>query len=238
MSRDLHKFPRLYVSSRLQVGQDIALTSDQAHYLKTVLRLEEGASVRVFNDRDGEFLLRLLPGGKKQAVGICEAQIKSPPEHVPEVHLYFAPIKKNRLDFLIEKAVELGVTQFHPVLSERTDVRKLNDERVRAQIIEAAEQCERLDLPQVHDLTPLPVAVRGAPHNIFAALEREDHLPSLKAHQIAFPAAVLIGPEGGFTPDEVNFLSAEKHVIPVSLGPRILRSETAALKMISCLSDT
>ena len=228
------KLPRLYVDQNLTEGISVTLTGGQAHYLKTVLRREAGRKIRLFNGRDGEWLGEVTVLSKKEAAVKLTMQTRTRPEKTGAVHLLFAPLKKQRLDFLIEKGVELGATDFHPVLTARTEVRKLNTERITAQITEAAEQCERLDRPVLHDFIPLErkLTAWDAALPLFACLEREE-APYIST--IVFPQdrAFLIGPAGGFENQEKERIKARDFVRPVSLGETLLRAETAALKCLS-----
>ncbi|HEY8191628.1 MAG TPA: 16S rRNA (uracil(1498)-N(3))-methyltransferase [Alphaproteobacteria bacterium] len=221
------KLPRLYVESGLSAGGIITLPQEQAHYLRNVLRIGAGGRVRLFNGRDGEWAATVETSGKKEVSLRPEKKLKDQPPPPREVRLFFTPIKKARMDWLVEKAVELGVTHLHPVLTQNTDVRAINEERVRAQIIEATEQCERMDIPVLAPLQPLFTAIQE--HKILACVERTDAPPLHKVLPPSGPVAILIGPEGGFSAEEKEKLSAAPSVGIVSLGPRILRAETAAL---------
>jgi 16S rRNA (uracil1498-N3)-methyltransferase len=229
MSKAQTKAPRLYVDHDLAVGIDTPLSSDHAHYLLSVMRKNDGDAVRVFNGRDGEYLGEIKRIGKKDAVLKIAEKIQGQPETIRATHLYFAPIKKDRLGFLIEKATELGVTDFHPVMTDHTENRHFKHDKVIRQIVEAAEQCERLDMPHLHDITELS----DLPDDqIYAAIERQDakiFCPQSNYDDIA----ILIGPEGGWSEKEIQSLQSRPSIIPVSLGPRILRAETAALFMLS-----
>lgn len=235
--------PRLYVSAVLSTGESISLDQNQAHYLRNVLRRSEGDEIRLFNGHDGEWRAELTELAKKRASVECKERLREQIGLKRPVHLYFAPIaKKERLSFLIEKSVELGVTALHPVITERTEARKIHMGRLRSQIIEAAEQCERLDLPIISDARALPaILAEWSPQiSLFAALERmSGEAPDLKEIHDKISAgqeiAVLIGPEGGFSAAETVLIEATKGVQVVSLGPIILRAETAALKALSFL---
>lgn len=238
-----HKLPRLFTESPLSEGCAAVLDTAQTHYLKNVLRKQEGEHLRVFNGKDGEFTAHIEKLGKKEAIIRLEALFLPQPPAAPPVHLVFAPIKKARLDMLIEKAVELGASDLHPVLTERTENRHLNTERLNAQITESLEQCERLARPRLHPLQKLEKLIpTWQSPVIFACLEREDALPLTEAlnSMTAQGAALLLGPEGGFTPKEISYLTAAKNCRPVSLGPAILRAETAvfyALSLVSARSE-
>lgn len=230
MSHDLSKSPRLYVSADLSSGASVVLPEPQAHYLKHVMRADTGAPVRLFNGRDGEWHATIALLDKKKAVLALQAQTRRQPEPRRPVHLLFAPIKKARMEWLIEKAVELGATDLHPVITNHTEVRDINAERTRAQIIEAAEQCERLDIPALHDIMPLKAKLGAWPQNIplMIGLERADAPALPQALPENGPRAFLIGPEGGWSAEEREFPGNLPFLKPVSLGPDILRAETAA----------
>lgn len=228
------KSPRLYSPVALKANMPVEIASpDQAHYLKNVLRKNAGDVVRVFNGNDGEWLCTIENLNKKAIIIFPLEQIKIQTSLKREIHAYFAPIKKNRMDFMIEKAVELGVTHLHPVLTQNTETRKINEERVKAQIIEAAEQCERLDIPQLLPLTPLDKALAKRSETIYAAIERGDYPLAHTVLDSQGHIAMLIGPEGGFTQDEIAALLKNPNIKGVSLGENILRAETALLKMLS-----
>ena len=232
----IYKYPRLYLNASFLDGSEIALTPEHAHYLKTVLRKNKGDMVRVFNGHDGEWVGEIGSLAKKNGSLVLTKQIKVQPEPQPRVHMFFAPIKKQRMDMLIEKAVELGVDALHPVITNRTENRKLKEERVRAQIIEASEQSERLDIPVLHDPVSLSDALLksgdwGVP--FYACIERDLDTKPISSLNFEYGAAFLIGPEGGFDDSEIQMLSECSNVERVGLGDRLLRCETAA---IVCLS--
>lgn len=237
--KDFHTLPRLYTESALTVQAAAVLDTPQTHYLKNVLRRKEGDSLRLFNGRDGEFSATLEKIGKKEAIARINDQIMPRPPAPPRIHLVFAPLKKARMDMLVEKAVELGATDLHPVLTERTENRHLNLERLNAQAIEALEQCERLEKPAIHPpekLETLLARWQGPP--LLACIERAE-APFLA--DILMPGdraahAVLIGPEGGFSPRETDMIMKVQACRPVSLGPVILRAETAVFYVLSLIS--
>ncbi len=234
MSDETFKLPRLYTENNLMDKGVIALDVGQAHYLHNVLRRKEGASVRVFNGKDGEWL-GTLQGLKKKSGNIAlEKQLIVQPAHTKRVHLLFAPIKKNRMDWMIEKAVELGATDFHPILTQNTEVRKIKQERITSQIFEAVEQCERLEIPTLHAVKKLETILNDWPKDteILACLERYEGLPLQNNYK---DVALLIGPEGGFTTEEKNKISQK--ATSITLGNQILRSETAALKALSIINS-
>lgn len=235
MSHDLSKAPRLYVTADLHNGASIVLADTQTHYLKNVMRMDVGDSIRLFNGHDGEWHASIETFEKKKTVLALVALIRpQPPERRP-VHLLFAPIKKPRLEWLIEKAVELGATDLHPVITQHTEMRQINTERTAAQIIEAAEQCERLDIPRLHDIAPLKTKLGAWPKDtpLLVGMERAD-APSLRSSIPASgPLAFLVGPEGGFSIEERGWPESLPFLKPVSLGPDILRSETAVTYMLA-----
>jgi 16S rRNA (uracil1498-N3)-methyltransferase len=240
--------PRLYVAPDLAGGGDLVLDGDQAHYLTRVMRLEAGDPVRVFNGRDGEFAAVLAASTKSSATLRLSAQMR-PQAPVPDLWLLFAPLKKARTDFLVEKAVELGAAEIRPVLTERTDADTVRTDRLQRLAIEAAEQTERLDVPPVREAVKLHTALEHWPADrilIFADEAGDDQArpwggEAGRATPMADvlrtladgPGAILIGPEGGFAPAERKRLRELTFVRPVGLGPRILRAETAAVAALT-----
>lgn len=226
--------PRLFVDTALAVDEEIVIDSGQANYLVRVLRLKAGAQVKLFDDKTGEWLAELAHIGKRDAILRVEGKLRDR-EDVPNLWLCFAPIKKGRIDWLAEKACELGVARLVPVRTRRTIVDKLKPDKLRAHLIEAAEQCERTALPELAELTPLNAMLADWPEDrtLFYAAERGggSFRKALVAHE--GPAAILIGPEGGFTDEEDQAIRALPQAAPVSLGPRILRADTAAAAAIS-----
>ncbi len=214
---------RLYLTQTLNTGQIIELTKDQRHYLEKVLRLEAGEHFFGFNGLDGEWKVTF-----DKPLYRCTKHMRLPLLIKPS-WLAFAPIKHDPMGFLIEKATELGVTDFQPILSERTNSHRINIDRLAKNAQEAAQQCERLDIPTVHNPLPLTGFLNNLPKDIhwYAALERSDR----DTIDIQFPTGFIIGPEGGWSPQEQLLL--KKCTQPISLGKNILRAETAA---IVCLS--
>lgn len=229
MDLEFKKLPRLYVDCVLALHAPFALDTAKAHYFRTVLRRQEGHLFRVFNGRDGEYLAEITALSKKDGEATPQKKIQDQPSSARALHLLFAPIKKQRMDFLIEKAVELGVTDLHPVITAHCEVRKINPERIQAQITEAAEQCERMTIPILHDICALKEKLAGKlpPVPVLWCAERlEAPLLSTKSENAQ---GFLIGPEGGFDDQEVKILSNTPGIVPVSLGNTIYRAETAAL---------
>lgn len=232
-----YRLPRLFVTDDLVQGEITTLGEENTHYLKNVLRRKDQSEIRVFNGRDGEFLAKLDFSDRKIARIKIGQNIRAQKQRLSDIHLVFALIKKDRMDFMIEKAVELGVTHFHPVVTRQTVIRDLNLSRLERQICEAAEQCERLDQPALNPLLKIEELLKDWPDHIplYAAIERVD-APYIAAIALeAGPHALLIGPEGGFSDEEKDFLSHNEKIKSVNLGPQILRAETAALFGLSVI---
>jgi 16S rRNA (uracil1498-N3)-methyltransferase len=225
---EMHTAPRLFVTGTLASGGEIAGSAAQAHHLGTVLRRAAGDTVRLFNGSDGEFAARIVALKRDRVVFEAGEQLR-PQAPEPDVWLVFAVLKRDATDLVVEKATELGVAALLPVFTERTQAARVNLERLRAIAGEAAAQCERLTVPVVEAPRALPDVLGGWPaeRRLAAALERVA-APPLDAPQAA-PAALLVGPEGGFTPRELDVLGATPFIQPVSLGPRVLRADTAAI---------
>ena len=224
--------PRLYVTSSLGHGALVELDASQSNYLGNVMRLKEGDRLLLFDGASGEWLAEVAEVGKKRmALSVVEPTRGQ--ERVPDLWLAFAPIKKGRVDWLVEKAVELGVARLLPVITQRTIVDKLNLERMRAHIIEAAEQCGRTALADIDEPLKLDAFLksRDTSRTLYFADESGGH-HAAAAFQPG-PALILTGPEGGFTADEAKVIRAAQNARAISLGPRILRAETAALAAIS-----
>lgn len=227
---------RLHVTETLGPAREIRLLGDRAHYLRHVLRLREGDALRLFNAEDGEWRAELRRTARHEVellVGTC---LRHPADE-PGPTLVFAPIRRNRLDWLVEKAVELGAARLVPVLTRRTVVKPESSTRLEAIAREAAEQCERLTVPTIEPPRPLTdwLAARKVGEPFLVALERDpDAHPLATALAPGRPPIFLVGPEGGFALEERALLLAAPAVRPVSLGPRILRAETAALYGLAC----
>jgi len=228
---------RLHVEAPLAAGATVALDADRAHYLLHVLRLKPGAAVALFNGRDGEWRASLAEAGKRGAALAVEAQLR-PQAAEPDLWLCFAPIKSGRIDFLAEKAGELGAAVLQPVLTRHTDVARVNTDRLRANAREAAEQCERLSVPAVQEPVDLArlLAVWDSQRILYVCSESGSAPPfaEVLAARAPGPAAVMIGPEGGFARLELDELARHPFVLRVGLGPRILRAETAAVAALAC----
>lgn len=227
--------PRLHLEAPLSADHDIALSREQGHYLSHVLRLVAGDAVEVFNGNDGAWLAYLTEAGKKAVSIRCERRVSDvlPP---PDIDYLFAPLKHARLDYMVQKATELGVRRLRPVMTARTIAERVNLDRMRANAIEAAEQCNLVFVPDVMEPQPLAKIIAGwdaARRLIFCdeTGERKGTLGQLAG--LSLPAAVLVGPEGGFTDEERRLLKAQAFVTGISLGPRILRADTVAIAALA-----
>ena len=224
---------RLYVDQPLGMGQAVAIGPDAANYLFNVMRLGKGAVVALFNGRDGEWGAELAETGKRQGIAVCQAQT-APQVMPPDLWLMFAPVKKERTAFVVEKAVELGVARLMPVGTRHTNSERWRVDKQTAHAIEAAEQCGATFVPEVCDLQPLDRVLASWPEgrSLYWADETLAQAAGQTAALAAGPAAILIGPEGGFSDEEKTRLRALPFVRPINLGPRILRAETAALAAV------
>ena len=233
--RENYTLTRLFVEAALSEGEKVELPKEQAHYLRNVLRKGEGDAVRVFNGESGEWRADISALSKRSAELTIKQQLREP-QACPDITLCFAPIRKHRTAFIIEKATELGVRTLQPVITARTQFPKFNVQKARLQAIEAAEQTERLDIPAIMKTQKLDALLDAwdETRTIIFADEAGDALPVANALKtLKDPAAILIGPEGGFTPQERELLRSQSFVKPVSLGPRILRADTAALSLLT-----
>ena len=224
---------RLFVEPTLTAGASVPLTPGQAHYLGHVMRRSSQDEVVLFNGRDGEWTGRLSHLHRDR--GSCEVGERlRPQESGPDAWLLFAPLKRDATELVVEKATELGVSEIHPIITARTSMRGLNLERLDAIAIEAAEQCERLTVPRIFPSMPLHEVLGSWPveRALVAAMEREPASPVRPATR---PCALLVGPEGGLTPAELDALRRTPFIVPASLGPRILRAETAAIAGLALL---
>ena len=223
--------PRLFVDQRLTQGAAISVDGERVHYLRNVMRLRHGHQVRAFNADDGEWLGKLAELERHRAiVELVEQRRKPHLEAGPT--LIFAPMKRNRLEWLVEKAVELGVGSFQPVLTEHSVVELSKPQRLLARIIEAAEQCERLSVPVILD--PLSLQHVSPSGTMLFADEKGYAVPVYQSLKAELPESLLVGPEGGFSQSERQALRERPNVVPISLGPHILRAETAAIALLSC----
>lgn len=231
---------RLYVEAPLAAGATVLPSAEQHHYLRNVMRTLSGAAVRLFNGRDGEWLASVESLGRKSAALAVTAQTRrQQPE--PDLWLCFAPVKKARIDFIAQKASELGVSALQPVLTRHTRVARVNEARLRANAIEAAEQCARLTVPAVFSTVKLDALMTGWPADRHVLLldETQTDIPIVdtlrrRGDTRGRPWAVFVGPEGGFAPEELDLLRGFPNVTPVGLGGRLLRADTAAVAALSC----
>ena len=230
---------RLYVDSDLAGGAQIVCDADQANYIRNVLRLKAGDAIIVFNGCDGEWRSEIGEAGKRGVTLRVGEQVR-PQEDGPDIDYLFAPLKRARLDYMVQKATEMGVARLRPVLTHRTVAERVNIERMRANAIEAAEQCGILRIPEVREPVKLDHVLAGwnvARQLIFCDEASEERCPfTTLAGLQPGPLALLIGPEGGFDDAERALLSSKPLVTRISLGPRILRADTAAVAALALVN--
>jgi 16S rRNA (uracil1498-N3)-methyltransferase len=232
--------PRLFVEESLSANAEVPLTREQAHYLTGVLRMNSGDAVRAFNGRDGEWLAYLTSVTKKSAALRCE-KLEGAAKLPPDIDYLFAPLKHARLDYMVQKATELGARRLRPVMTNRTVAERVNIERMRANVVEAAEQCNLVHVPEVLEPEKLEKVLGGWDHSralVFCDETMGETNPLESLGDMKMPAAVLVGPEGGFTSDEIKLLKSLPFVCPISLGPRILRADTAAIAALALMQAT
>ncbi|WP_034997441.1 16S rRNA (uracil(1498)-N(3))-methyltransferase [Beijerinckia mobilis] len=242
MSRYDFSAPRLFLDAPLQVGARVQLEKQQSHYLCNVLRLAAGDAVLVFNGNDGEWRAVLTACGRK-AIELNIEQQTRPPEPPNDLHYLFAPLKHARLDYMAQKAVEMGAGRLQPVLTRRTQTERLNLDRLQANAIEAAEQCGILALPTIGEPVRLDAYLERRADGRILVFCDEDAPPvsplpllreALRPKGVpCLPTDVLIGPEGGFAPEEREKLLGTPNHVRISLGPRILRADTAAVAVLA-----
>lgn len=226
---------RIFLDCNLHEGAIHVLSSDQSHYLAHVLRHKVGDKLIVFSEESGEFEAEIIDI-KKKAVTISIGTMRRAPMPLPDLWLCFAPVKKNQTDLIVEKATELGVARIIPILTHYTNSERVRTDRLKKIAIEAAEQCEALAIPRIDEPVKLDACLQNfvKTRQIIFCDERSESgsglnlLSNLKAK----PSAIFIGPEGGFSPEERGVF-LEKNALQLSLGPRILRAETAALAAIT-----
>ncbi len=225
---------RLYVDQALAAGQPVVVNADQANYLFNVMRLGRGAAVALFNGRDGEWLARVAEAGKRSGILLPERQT-APLRLPPDLWLIFAPLKKARTDFIVEKAVELGAARVMPVQTRHTNSERIRQDRLQAHALEAAEQCGATFVPEVSELISLDKLLSGWPTDrnlLWCDEAMVGQAPALSGAR-GQKWAILIGPEGGFSADEQARLRALPQIRPLALGPRILRADTAAVAALA-----
>lgn len=241
MPRSHKSLSRIYVESPLAAGEPLTLGREQSNYAISVMRLGAGDSVILFNGRDGAWLSRITDPNKKHAALTPEVQTAHQTPVSP-LWLGFAPLKVGRLEYLIQKATEMGAGVIQPVMTAYTQGKPPRTDKMEAQAIEASEQCEVLSIPQIAPEVTLAALLKNWQHDhglrrlVFA----DEAAPSSSPHQAlsdldGLPVGLLIGPEGGFSDEERNLLHAQSFVVPISLGPRILRADTAAVAALAVL---
>jgi len=244
MPRTYKSFSRLYVANDLRQNAALMLGHDQTTYLLSVLRMKAGDSVILFNGRDGAWLAKITDPHRKGATVelVVQTAHQTPPS---DLWFGFAPLKTGRLDYLVQKATEMGAGTIQPVITRFTQISKLKADKLHANIIEAAEQCEVLTVPRLADEVTLADLLRDwrQVHGLRRLVFCDEAAPSAGPTQTlswleGLPVGVLIGPEGGFSDEERQLLLAQPFVIPVSLGPRILRADTAAVAALALVQAT
>jgi 16S rRNA (uracil1498-N3)-methyltransferase len=228
--------PRVYLDAPLAAGQAVSFDRAQANYLLNVLRLKHGDALLLFNGRDGEWQARLAGTGKRALTAVIGERMREQPRP-SDLHFLFAPLKHARLDYLVQKAVEMGAARLQPVITRHTQVARVNLDRMRANVIEAAQQCGILTLPEVAEPVTFKAAIGPADTDrllVFCDEDAEvkDPMAALAA-RAGLPLAVLIGPEGGFAEEERDALLKRPNVVRIALGPRILRADTAAVAALA-----
>ena len=227
---------RLYVAGDLGEGVAVTLDEGQTHYLLHVLRAETGNLVSLFNGRDGEWLAEITAAAKRGVTATCRRHTQAQ-RGTPDIWLAFAPVKKTPSDYLVQKAADLGVSVLQPVFTRRTIVGRINEERMAANAVEAAEQSGRLTVPEVRSGISFDKLLASWPQDrrLLFCDEGGDAKSMTQAARESRggPSAILTGPEGGFDPQERAALRALPFVVPVTLGPRILRADTAALAALA-----
>jgi 16S rRNA (uracil1498-N3)-methyltransferase len=250
MPRYDYRTPRIFIDGPLASGIEVALDRDQTNYLRNVLRLKQGDAVLLFNGRDGEWRAVLSGTGRRALTAELGERMREQPRP-GDLHFLFAPLKHARLDYMVQKAVELVASRLQPVLTRHTQVARVNAERMRANAVEAVQQCGILTLPEVAEPVAFKTVAGGSDSArllvfcdedaevkdpvaaLAAARARPSALLPVAAAATAMPMAVLIGPEGGFSEDEREALLQRPNVVRISLGPRILRADTAAVAALT-----
>jgi 16S rRNA (uracil1498-N3)-methyltransferase len=229
--------PRLHVAQKLAEATEVMLPREQAHYLTGVLRLVAGDALRAFNGEDGEWLAYLANVTKKSVSLRLEKRVQDA-KLPPDIDYIFAPLKHARLDYVVQKATELGARRLRPVMTARTVAERVNLDRMRANVVEAAEQCNLVHVPEVLEpekFERLLATWESGRSLVFCDETLGASNPVKSLENLKLPAAVLVGPEGGFTPGEIKLLKSHGFVTAISLGPRILRADTAAIAALTLI---
>jgi 16S rRNA (uracil1498-N3)-methyltransferase len=230
------RIPRVYLDTPLASRQQVPFDRDQANYLQNVLRLKRGDELLLFNGRDGEWQAHLAGAGKRALSAVVGERKREQPAPA-DLHFLFAPLKHARLDYLVQKAVEMGASRLQPVMTQHTQVTRINLDRMRANVIEAAQQCGILSLPEVAQPVEFKAMAGRDPDRLLVFCDEDaevqDPVAALAAARARQPLAVLIGPEGGFAETERAALLKRPHVVRIALGPRILRADTAAVAALA-----
>jgi 16S rRNA (uracil1498-N3)-methyltransferase len=231
---------RLFLEANLAEGQTVLCSPEQANYLKNVLRLKAGDAILVFNGRHGEWRAALAESGRR-GVSLAVAEKMREQEGGPDIDYLFAPLKRARLDYMVQKATEMGAARLRPVITRRTMAERINAERMRANAIEAAEQCGILRIPEVGAPERLEAVIAGwdaSRRLVFCDEGAEESCPvtALAGIEPGRPLALLVGPEGGFDPAERELIACKPFVTRISLGPRILRADTAAVAALALVN--
>jgi 16S rRNA (uracil1498-N3)-methyltransferase len=229
--------PRVYLDAPLAAGRAVSLDRGQANYLLNVLRLKQGDALLLFNGRDGEWSARLAGAGRRALAAVVDEQKRAQPR-AADLHFMFAPLKHARLDYLVQKAVEMGASRLQPVITRHTQVARVNLDRMHANAIEAAQQCGILALPDIAEPLALMNAIGSTDPGRLVVFcdedaEVKDPVTALAAALAGRPLAVLIGPEGGFAEEERAALLKRPNMLRIALGPRILRADTAAVAALA-----
>jgi len=240
MSRYDFKTPRLHLDHQLERGACVALEAAQAHYLTKVMRLKPGAAVLVFNGRDGEWRAELAPPSRRTMSLVVVERTRQQPAP-GNLHYLFAPLKRARLDYMVQKAVELGAARIQPVVTRHTQAERINLARMRANAIEAAEQCGILALPEIADAVPFDAALAALePSRLLVFCDEDAPVADPVAVLSVMlpeggppPLAILVGPEGGFAEEERKLLLRRENIARIALGPRILRADTAGVAALA-----
>lgn len=244
MPRSHKTLPRLFIEAPLAAGAKLELGREHTNYLLTVLRMKQADALVVFNGTDGAWMARIADDHRKGATLELVVQTQHQTEK-SDLWFGFAPLKTGRLDYLVQKATEMGAGIIQPVITRFTQVSRLKSDKLHANVIEAAEQCEVLSVPKLADEVALTDLIstwqqkHGLRRLIFADESAPNHAPNTQLMDLdGLPIGILVGPEGGFSDDERQLLLAQTFVIPISLGPRILRADTAAVAALAVVQST